>query len=159
MYYFLSKSTNFGKYMKITTVLYLCLTFSFLLSCEDKIETPLTFKDDPSKSAMKASLKEIQSQVFDNKCATSGCHVINETFPNLSNGLSYASLVGVMSPGYEEILVKPGEADKSVLIKKLIGNSTMYGKLMPSVSSGFSAVPQAQIDSIKAWINNGAKNN
>ncbi|RMG27400.1 MAG: hypothetical protein D6732_20110, partial [Methanobacteriota archaeon] len=69
-------------------------------------------------------------------------------------GLSYSNLVQKQSqqkPG--EILVVPGDANASYLIKKLRGFD-IVGERMPR---GSAPLPNAAIDSIAAWINNGAQ--
>lgn len=140
--------------MRKISVLSLGLILVFLISCENSIRTPLNIPIDPTKSAMKATLSDIQATVLDNKCATSGCHVKDGSFPDLTKGITYSALVGVQS-NYDSLLVQPGNASGSVFYLKLLGDKSVGG-VMPK---GFSALSQAQKDSVKVWINNGAKNN
>ncbi len=143
--------------MKKIVLFSFCSLIVLLNSCEEKIRTPLNIPIDTTIGPMKAKFSAIQSTVLNNKCATSGCHINGGTFPNLTDGVSYASLFKVQST-YNSLLIQPGNAMGSVLYMKIIANPN-FGGIMPSKSSGFSALPQAQIDSIKAWIDNGAINN
>jgi len=72
-----------------------------------------------------------------------GCHN-GSTPPNLDSN-SFTNLLN----GY----VVAGDADASVLYKSLLGTGGI--SLMPPGSKW----PQAKIDLVKSWINQGAKNN
>jgi hypothetical protein len=101
---------------------------------------------------VQANFQSIQQEVFTPSCAFSSCHGGSQ-FPNLSAGMSYGNLVNIQSrekPG--EILVVPGDANSSYLIKKLKGFD-IVGERMPR---GSAPLPNAAIDSIAAWINKGA---
>ena len=74
----------------------------------------------------------------------SGCHGGNEP-PDLRDEFSYNSLLD----GY----VIPNDADASILHKSLLGIDG--ASLMPP-GSGW---PDSKIDLVKAWINQGAKDN
>ena len=94
---------------------------------------------------------EIQAGLFDS-CAAA-CHSGASPPGNLdlSAGTSYMMLVGMVSdadPGLNR--VEPGQPDTSYLVRKLEG---LNGD--PPHPSG-SPVPQADIDSIRVWISNGA---
>ncbi|MCX6148323.1 MAG: hypothetical protein NTW25_13900 [Candidatus Kapabacteria bacterium] len=141
--------------MKLKSVLGLLLLTFVLQSCNDNIRTPLNVVD--TKPPMRAVYSEIQSRIFNAKCTTSGCHGPNEAFPNLTIGNSYSDLTSKKSPLFGVIAIKPGDADNSNFIKKLLG--TASGEIMPTKSSGFSTLSKSEIDSIKTWVNNGAINN
>jgi uncharacterized protein (TIGR03118 family) len=105
------------------------------------------------------TLAALQSSVFTPKC--SGCHTgIGATLPgaqNLSDGNSFAALVGVASieqPALKRVLA--GDAANSYVIQKLEGAATITGVRMPA---GGPYLDQPTIDQIKTWINNGAPNN
>jgi hypothetical protein len=141
--------------MKLKSVLGLCLLTLSLLSCNDNIRTPLNLVD--TKPPMRAIYSEIQSRIFNAKCTTSGCHGPNEAFPDLTAGSSYSDLTTKKSPLFGVIAVKPGDADNSNFVKKLLGSAS--GEIMPTKSSGYSLLSKSEIDSIKVWVNNGAVNN
>jgi len=73
-----------------------------------------------------------------------GCHNGNEP-PDLRDENSYNSLLN----GY----VVPNDAEASVLYKSLLGTDGV--SLMPPGSKW----PESKISLVKAWINQGAKNN
>jgi len=73
-----------------------------------------------------------------------GCHNGNEP-PDLRDEFSYDSLLN----GY----VVPNDADASILYKSLLGIDGV--SLMPPGSQW----PDSKTDLVKAWINQGAKNN
>ena len=108
---------------------------------------------------VQASLASIQANVFSVTCATAGCHE-GPAGPNLPAGLdltteqaSFASIVGVASVQQPAMLrVAAGDADASYLIEKLDGTAAT-GSRMPL---GGSALDEATIDVIRAWIDGGA---
>lgn len=96
--------------------------------------------------------------IFTRSCAKSGCH-IPATAPFgfvLEQGQAYANLVGVTSA--EDPLLKrvdPGRSDLSYIIRKLEGNA--LGDRMPA--DGPPYLPDAEIQLIKDWIDQGALDN
>ena len=69
--------------------------------------------------------------------------------------VAYANLVNVTSPNSGETRVIPGNANDSYMIKKLEGRQSV-GDRMPLGSSPLSTT---DLQNIKNWINQGAKNN
>lgn len=92
--------------------------------------------------------------VFNQHCGSpgGGCHIHSSAYGvNLS---SYKNVVNGFSSEYGEKLVNPGHALSSPLYDKLLprpqrGNRMPYGRAPLSSST---------IDTIKVWINRGAKN-
>jgi len=109
-----------------------------------------TVKEDPLFAA------DIQP-ILNASCARSGCH--NSTASagmNLSSGQAYANIVNVASsevPSRKRVL--PNDAENSYLVMKLEGRQTSGGR-MPL---GGGSLGSTQIQLIKNWINQGAKNN
>jgi hypothetical protein len=122
-----------------------------LISCENYIEGP----DDivrPDDIRMHSTLASIQNELFNKSCALSGCHGGSRQ-PNLSEGQSYKNLVNVPSIESNTLFrVKPFESENSFLIRKLTAEST---SIMPPSGQ----LSQPVIDSVIAWIDNGALNN
>lgn len=128
------------------------LSFSFILfSCSENVSSDCGCDDKPD-TKMKATFTDIQDKLFTTTCATSGCHADFQK-PILSKGLAYANIVGVNNLAGTMQIVKPGDSQNSFLIKKLLGEGTTR---MPS---GGDRLDQAIIDSVAAWIDNGALNN
>lgn len=99
--------------------------------------------------------------LFTQNCALSGCHTGPNALlgVNLSEGQSYASLVGKPSaevPGME--LVSANRPDLSYLIVKLEGSAEMApGTLL--MPMGRSPLKKEDIDRVRAWIAAGALDN
>lgn len=140
------------KKLKIILFTSLIMTLS-LASCSENIVSECE-PDMKVDNQMKASFKEIQNQVFTPTCATSGCHGGSfSSFPNLEDGQSYDNIVGINNQAGNMKLIEPGNSSESYLYKKLLGDGTT---LMPL---GGQKLNQNILDSIAAWIDNGAENN
>jgi hypothetical protein len=107
---------------------------------------------------LKPTLSSIQSEIFSQRCI--GCHTGAGRFlpgvMNLTEGNSYASLVGVPSIQNTALMrVAPGDPETSYIIHKLEGRSGITGARMP-----FNGTPltDGQILVIKRWIELGAPN-
>jgi len=101
------------------------------------------------------TLASIQVNVFSVSCAISGCHGGGTVQFGLSldAGLSAGNLINVASPQDATLIrVIPGNPGGSFLIQKLEGTQTV-GRRMPDFSP---PLPQATIDVIRQWIQNGA---
>lgn len=103
------------------------------------------------------SFKNNVQPIFNRYCAANGCHAGSQNNGmNLSSGSSYSQIVNVQSydaPGYK--LVDPFKADSSVIYLKITHNP-IAGIGMPY---GQAFIPDSNIQTIKSWINQGAKNN
>ncbi|MBI4947854.1 MAG: hypothetical protein HY840_15800 [Bacteroidetes bacterium] len=99
---------------------------------------------------------EIQP-IFTTNCAVAGCHNTTSQKANmdLTTGYSYGNLVNVTSNNYAPVLrVKPFSSDSSVLQHK-VAHTFKYGGQMPPSGS----LQSFELDNIKNWISQGAKNN
>lgn len=108
---------------------------------------------------LQPTLSSIQSEIFSQKCI--GCHTGNGRFlpgiMNLTDGNSYANLVGVTSiekPALQR--VNPGDPENSYIIHKLEGRAGISGVRMPLNGTPLT---DGQILVIKRWIELGAPNN
>jgi hypothetical protein len=99
--------------------------------------------------------KDIQP-IFDISCATSGCHVSgHSTELDLRDGKSYMEIVNITSIDFFPLkLVEPNKPDSSVLYLKIAGHSSTGSSMPPG-----GTLKKTNINSIKLWIENGAKNN
>lgn len=106
------------------------------------------------------TLSDIQAKVFTPTCALSGCHDASaEGGLDLRAGQSYANLVSVPAEKSNDDLlrVKPGDAENSFLIRKMVRPAGGEGTIMPQgTPDGLDA---EVVEAIKTWINNGAENN
>lgn len=111
----------------------------------------------PPSDTIRSFKNDIQP-IFDNNCATSGCHASASPAGgmNLEVDQSYNNIVNIPSTGYAPVLrVKPSDADSSVLWNKDAGTGN-YGIQMPP---GGPYLKPLEIDDIKTWIDQGAENN
>jgi len=106
------------------------------------------------------TLDSIQDFIFTPSCATVGCHNgVGAVLPgvmNLSNAdASFMALVGVSS--IQQAALQRVEAfnpDNSYLIRKMEMAAGITGTVMPPPPRG--VIPQADIDQVRQWINDGA---
>lgn len=137
------------------TVLACCLAalLAALLAagCSDQGTAPL-LDGDGGGSASISYAADIQP-LWDAACL--GCHGQNGNGGlDLRGGVSRGNMVGVPSLGYAQQRVAAGNADASVLYLKLTGASGT-GAIMPVGGS----LDQAEIDKVRAWIDEGALDN
>ena len=100
-----------------------------------------------------ATFAQLQETVFDVSCALSGCHG-DSAWPNLSVGQAYDNIVDVES-SRGIALVEPGDPDNSYLYHKLLADADIDGSRMPP--GGPYLTPDA-LETVRAWIENGAHN-
>lgn len=94
--------------------------------------------------------------IFTDRCL--GCHAgpVPTANLDLSAGASRPNLVNVVSTGYAPALrVAPGDTTASVLFHKVFGTG-VYGARMPF---GGASLPQVELDRIRTWIVEGARDN
>jgi hypothetical protein len=117
---------------------------------------------DPPASPQISLAQDIQP-IFTSQCALSGCH--GNSFPDpvgliLSAGNSFGNLVNVPSVEAQGLLrVKPGESAASYLIHKLEGTQASVGGGGAQMPFGAAPLPDAEIDVIRRWIDQGAQDN
>jgi hypothetical protein len=121
------------------------------LSCEHA--DPLT------AGGPEPTLSRIQAEIFNQKCAFSGCHA-GASAPqglDLSQGVAFGNLVNTSSREVPSLSrVAPGNPNDSYLLMKLRGDPRIVGAQMPLTGDKLN---QAQLDLISAWIQAGAPNN
>jgi hypothetical protein len=142
------------KNKNIKSVLLIAALFTFTYCAENIVEsTPsIDEKDEPKIEA--ATFINIQSDIFNQSCAFSGCHVSGSVNPDLS-GNSYLKIVNKKSSTGMDY-IKANDPNNSYLLQKIIGSNGIQGSRMPLNSSALS---QDKIDIITKWINDGAENN
>ncbi len=104
------------------------------------------------------TLSTISSQIFVPRCT--GCHGGGSPSGgmNLEAGNAYEKLVNVASSEKSgAIRVIPGDPENSYLVQKLRGDPGIVGLRMPR--NGPPYLTDDQINLVKQWIQDGAKNN
>ena len=101
-------------------------------------------------------LSSIQRIIFTPSCAGHHGDHATDAGLDLTAGNAFSNLVNVRSVQVALDRVTPGNAENSYLIHKLDGRAGIVGDRMPP---GGQFLTTAQIDVIKQWINDGARNN
>ena len=104
------------------------------------------------------TLTDVQALVFTPHCAFSGCHgpPAPEQGMELSAGKTYVSTVGVDAVELSAFKrVAPGNATDSYLYMKIAGDPRIAGDRMPFGGT----LTAAEIDTVRAWIEAGARDN
>lgn len=131
---------------------FLLISIYFITGCSNDNPTgPVQNNNIPL-----SKFSEIQSKVFNDNCAFSGCHGTPNNQANLllTEGNAYSNLVNVQSllfPQFKRVV--PDSSSKSLIIKIL------KGEVSPRMPLDRDPLPPEVIDSIAAWIDNGALNN
>jgi hypothetical protein len=100
-------------------------------------------------------------QIFNSRCALSGCHLGPEptTGLDLSAGNAFDKLVPIKSSEDDNRLrINPGDPNASYLYQKIIagGDIAPGTSRMPQGCSGATCLSDGEIETIENWINNGA---
>jgi len=104
------------------------------------------------------SLFAAVQSILTGNCAFSGCHAGStpQQGMNLSAGHAYSNIVGVASNEVPRLMrVAPSDPDSSYLVLKVEGKAGLVGGVGTQMPLG-GALSQAQIDTIRAWIAEGA---
>jgi len=120
------------------------ITGSFLFGCS-KDDNPTSASTIVFPDANVSYSQHVQP-LFNTTCALSGCHDDATRQSNLSL-TSYQNATA--RPG----IIVPGNADGSILVQRI------DGRLQPQMPYQRQPLNSNQINGIKKWINEGAKNN
>jgi hypothetical protein len=114
-----------------------------------------------------ATLATVQKDVFSVSCSISvSCHKgAGQGMLNLESGMTYAQLVNRSAPEkMDEMLVKPGDPDHSYVMDKVLdrnlpkepaGTTPAWTSMPP----GGPMIDANQLEELRSWIADGAKNN
>jgi YVTN family beta-propeller protein len=141
-------------YIKIFAIA-IILSFSFF-ACSNEPTEPVTDNIDGNNNGFET---RAVAEVFVNNCATSGCHSGSTpssglslfTHSNLLQGSLNRSNGQVANYGGDVVI--PYRLDESLLYQFILGNVT------PIAPHDAINLSQEQIDLVKNWLENGAKNN
>lgn len=124
------------------------ISFLFLQACDDTLT--IQNVDDKDIPASNVSFADHIYPVFQVKCAFSGCHAQ----PNPADGIDLSTYAGVTA---DPNIVFPGEPDLSRLVWTIDPSISGVSK-MPPVGYA-NPVTLDQLEGIKTWIREGAKDN
>ncbi len=137
----------------LSSILFVLLTTYWGCSSDNPAEPS---PPDAGQNNSLIKLSVIQTTVFSQSCALSGCHgpTNNQADLLLTEGSSFSNLVNVQSvlfPQYKR--VAPGNSSQSLLIKIL------KGEVSPRMPLNREPLSADLIDSIASWIDKGALDN
>lgn len=121
-----------------------------LASCVNNRDNPVSGEPAPSEDV---SFSASIAPIFTGSCSGSGCHIGERT-----SGVeltTYASIISCVGVQYGENVFIPEDASNSPLVDKIEPNPA-FGLRMPRNRSPLGS---NEINLIKAWINQGARNN
>lgn len=133
----------------------LCSISLILASCGGDDENPTGPEPpmDPEPDRL-VSFSEDISPILGGSCATSGCHSAGSQQSGVDLS-SYDAALNSVGIQYDTEVINPGNPDESPLVDKIEENPE-FGVRMPKDRGALSP---ANIDSIRAWIEDGAPNN
>ena len=115
----------------------------------------LNCKKEPAKK-LEPAFSSISEKIFVKKCSLYTCH--SSAFYDKSGNLdlsgknTYINLINIPSSTFPEIIrILPGKPDESLLMQRL------EGKIIISVPLERNCVTKKEIETIRKWIENGAK--
>lgn len=140
----------------LSIMAFLCLSATLYVSCKHELPipisgggtggtTPPTGTGGQTCSPDTVYFNNTILPILTSNCAMAGCHDATSK----KEGLILNNYTGIMK------IVKPGNAAGSSLVSVIISNDP--GKVMPPPP--MAKLSTSQIDAIKKWINQGAKNN
>lgn len=124
-------------------------TCAFVLACCDGGEPP-----------REATLTAVRADIFDPRCSASVCHSNGGARDLDLKNEPFEGLVDVPSIADPDILrVKPGDPDNSLLFQVVQANvpDAELGELDQMPVGG--QLDEADLDQLRRWIEEGAKNN
>ncbi len=144
------EATNLKKqFISTLPVLLWVLPLLFLVSCSD---------DESGNDMMVGPVEDISylndiQPIFNGSCGGAGCHIgSSKSGVNLS---SYDDVMDSSGQQYGRTIVEPEQPGESPLVDK-IGPNPSQGERMPLNGSPLSDL---QIQMIRVWIEEGARNN
>ena len=106
----------------------------------------------PLLPAVPGLTDEIQS-IFTRSCARANCHIgAGAANLSLEAGRSFAELVNQPSTQVSDLLVAPGDLDRSYLYEKVASAAPRAGERMPIGN----ALDPLDVEAIRSWIAGGA---
>lgn len=131
----------FPQYIIISLILLV-----ILIACDDSVSSK--YLDNVVIPSSDVSYNEYIQPVLNVKCGTSGCHDDGTR----AGDYSVSNWANVVYPG----IVDPGNVETSRLVWRIEGIGV---GIMPPIGAIVAPLTRNQVDGIKTWIREGAKNN
>ncbi len=97
---------------------------------------------------------QIQESIFIFSCSTAACHDASS-----AGGLDLTSYATMIIGGNTGSVIRPGAAEQSPLIWSIEGRDQFGGFVSIMPPTGLSTLTRSEINIIKDWIDQGAKDN
>lgn len=97
---------------------------------------------------------QIQESIFIFSCSTAACHDASS-----AGGLDLTSYATLIVGGNTGSVIQPGAAEQSPLIWSIEGRDQFGGLVSIMPPKGLSTLTRSEINIIKDWIDQGAKDN
>ncbi len=97
---------------------------------------------------------QIQEAIFIFSCSTAACHDASS-----AGGLDLTSYATLILGGNSGFVIEPGAAEESPLIWSIEGRDPFGGLVSIMPPTGLSTLTRSEINIIKDWIDQGAKDN
>jgi len=97
---------------------------------------------------------QIQESIFIFSCSTAACHDASS-----AGGLDLTSYATLTQGGNSGSVIRPGAAEESPLIWSIEGRDPFGGSVSIMPPMGLSTLTRSEINIIKDWIDQGAKDN
>jgi hypothetical protein len=128
--------------------------------CENSDATLFSTPFDDSPQDAPVSLSRSVQPILTARCATAGCHAgpLPASDLVLEPGRLFDAGVGAVGVTSLEaapaLRIAPGDSAASYLVHKLTGDGIAGDRMPPG-----DPLPQVEVDSIRKWIDEGARNN
>lgn len=150
--FFLKSSKSKSKYTLF--LVFICSLGLIVVSCSDNS----TGAEDGNgggngDTPTEPTFTNVQ-EIFESSCGGTNCHINNRR-----SGVrldSYDNVTSSEGDQYGKLVVQEGDAANSPLVDKIESSNPEHGERMPP---GGPFLSSDDIDLIKEWINEGAKNN
>ncbi len=117
---------------------------------------------DPASHNMAPTLENVQAQVFEPHCAGQGCHDAQTQAGALDLSSAQSSLAALVEVPVENpialengwVRVRPGDLDRSFLLRKIESPGVGEGAPMPPGEYGLS---EPYVNLVADWIADGAE--
>ena len=130
---------------------FMAMTAAFINGCANEQSTA-----PEDNTPLQATFSSLQKNILTPSCVNRGCHPGAGPM-SLQEGVAYNNLVNKAS-AYGMPRVDPGKADNSALYLKLTGDARVGGVQARMPLNG-NPLSTEEINAVRDWINDGAKNN
>ncbi len=134
--------------MKIHLIPLLCAVLVGSAACAPGLDDPARFEDA-------GACGDVQTEIFWNRCALSGCHIASDPTGGLSlltDGIAHR-LVGVESTTcLGELLIDPVDPEQSVLLRRVSPEPHCGSERVSRMPLVGFTLDDGELDCVRAWV-------